>query len=212
MIIRLKNNIFSSNTYLIVNEYEKICLIIDPGLDELMIDNKIIELDLKPIAIICTHGHFDHIAGVAFFKEKYGIPFYLHESDLKLIKSANFYLKITKIDRQIKIVNPDFLITKNSSQITIFSFSLTIIRFSGHTIGSCLIQYKNNIFTGDTIFKEGLYLNKLPGENPVELRKSIIEIFEKFDPNVICFPGHGKDATLDYIKSTNLDLISFLNN
>jgi hydroxyacylglutathione hydrolase len=211
MIIRIKNNIFSSNTYLIYDEIKKKCLIIDPGLDEIAIENKINEFNLKPIAIVCTHGHFDHIGGVSFFKDKYGIPFYLHEADIKIMKSANFYLKLTKIDRFIKVPEPDLLINKNSFELKIDNFVLTIFRFSGHTPGSCIVQYKNNIFTGDTIFKEGLYINKLPGENPIELKKNILEIFEKFNPTMICFPGHGKDATLDDIKSKNKDLIFFLN-
>jgi len=211
MVLRIKNDIFSSNTYLIIDEKEKFCLIIDPGLDEFIIDNRIQELDLKPVAIISTHGHFDHIGGSAFFKEKYGIPFYLHEADVKLMKSANFYLRLSKIDRFIKLVEPDELFVEKKTEIKISGFELKITNFSGHTPGSCIIQYKKNLFTGDTIFKNGLYINKLPGENPIELRKSIIDIFDKFDIELNCFPGHGKDATLEYIKSTNLDLINFLN-
>jgi len=79
-------------------------------------------------------------------------------------------------------------------------------------LGVVLFNMKIIFFSGDTIFKEGLYLNKLPGENSVELRKSIFEIFETFDLNINCYPGHGKAATLDYIKTNNQALIKFLNN
>ena len=211
MVVRIKNTLFSSNTYLLSEEKEKHCLIIDPGLDDLIIDNKIHELNLKPIAIICTHGHFDHIGSVSFFKEKYSIPFYLHEADRKLMKSANFYLKLSKSDKFIKLVEPDLLLTENYSKIIISDFSLEIYNFPGHTKGSCIITSENKIFTGDTIFKDGLHINNLPGENPIELKKSILKIFRKFNLNTICFPGHGPDATLDYIKSSNLDLKRFLN-
>jgi len=146
MITRIKNNIFSSNTYLISNDIDKHCLIIDPGLDELAIENKIQELNYIPVAIIGTHGHFDHIGSVSFFKEKYGIPFFLHEADVKLMKSANFYLKLTKTDRFIKVANPDVLFNQIYEKISIKGFNLEIHKYSGHTVGSCIIQYENNIF------------------------------------------------------------------
>ncbi|PIV63210.1 MAG: hypothetical protein COS14_00470 [Bacteroidetes bacterium CG02_land_8_20_14_3_00_31_25] len=212
MVLRIKNNCFSSNTYLIIDDDTKHCLIIDPGLNELVIDNEIQELHLKPVAILCTHGHFDHIGGVSYFKEKFEIPFYIHKADLKLMKSANLLLKLGKINKFIKISIPDVLFIESYSAIIISDFYLEIYNLPGHTEGSCIIQYKDNIFTGDTIFKDGLYINKLPGENVEALKKSIREIFEIFDLNINCFPGHGPDAILDHIKSKNLDLIKFLNN
>jgi glyoxylase-like metal-dependent hydrolase (beta-lactamase superfamily II) len=112
----------------------------------------------------------------------------------------------------IKISDPKVLIMDMYKKILISGFSLEIYNFPGHTNGSCVIKYENNIFTGDTIFKQGVFINKLPGENVEKLKQSILEIFQTFDSNSICFPGHGSDATLDYIKLKNHDLINFINN
>lgn len=212
MIIRIPNELFKSNTYLVCNDSDNKCVIIDPGLNEEVIEQKIIDLKLEPVAILATHGHVDHIGGVSYFKEKYGIQFYLHEADLKLMKTANFFLKLSKINKFIKIPTPDVLIINKYFNINILPFSFEIYNLPGHTNGSCIIKYKNNIFTGDTIFKEGLYINKLPGENIESLKRSITEIFKIFNPNSICFPGHGSDAILDFIRLENHDLIRFLNN
>lgn len=212
MIIRIVNEPFSSNAYLLCSEFDSKCIIIDPGLDAVLVDQKIIELKLKPIAIISTHGHFDHTGGVSFFHDKYSIPFYLHKEDLKLYKSANFYLKLSKINKFIKIIEPEFLLTGKSQELIIDKFCLEIYNYPGHTKGSCIIKYENNLFTGDIIFKKGLYLNKLPEENVEILKESVIEILNTFDLNSTCYPGHGLEAALNEIKLTNQDLIRFINN
>ena len=87
----VRNGVFPSNTYLLKSPLNNACLLIDPGLDTRAIDDKITELNLMPVAIVCTHGHFDHIGSVSYFKTKFDIPYYLHEADLKLSKSANFF-------------------------------------------------------------------------------------------------------------------------
>lgn len=212
MVVRIVNELFSSNTYLLCNEFDNECIIIDPGMDEVLIDQKITELKLDPIAIISTHGHVDHVGSVSFFYEKYAIPFYLHKEDVKLYRSANFFLKLSKINKFIKIIDPEILLVEKNQKLNINKFCLEIFNFPGHTMGSCIIKYENNIFTGDTLFKTGLYLNKLPGENAELLKESIIEIMNSFDLKSICYPGHGENSALNDIKLTNQDLIRFINN
>lgn len=212
MVIRIVNEPFSSNTYLLYRNFDKKCIIIDPGLDEILVDQKIIEMKLEPVAVIATHAHFDHIGGVSFLHNKYSIPFYLHKEDLKLYNSANFYLKLSKIKKSIEITNPEVLLVETRQKLIINNFCLEIFNFQGHTNGSCIIAYENIIFTGDTLFKKGLYLNKLPQENVERLKESILKILDTFDLNTICYPGHGDSATLNEIKITNQDLIKFINN
>ena len=197
---------------MISRDIDNKCIIIDPGLNEAEIDQKILELKLEPVAILSTHGHFDHISSAYYYKKKYGIPHYMHAADMKLLKSAIFFLKLSKIAKSIKTSEPEVLIKEVYRKFCISGFYFEFYNFPGHTDGSCLIQYENNIFTGDTIFKKGLFINSLPGENVEKLKSSIIEIYKRFDLNLICFPGHGSDATLNQIKLTNFDLINFINN
>ena len=140
MVRRVKNRFFSSNTYLLINEADNTCIIVDPGLDEETIDKEIKLHNLLPIAIICTHGHFDHTGSVAFFKKKYNnIPYYIHEADLKISQSVNFFLKLAKIDKWIDTAVPDFLLKDKTEDLQIGSFNLSIYNFPGHTEGSCKI-------------------------------------------------------------------------
>jgi glyoxylase-like metal-dependent hydrolase (beta-lactamase superfamily II) len=129
-----------------------------------------------------------------------------------LLQSANFYMKITKINLTIDITKPDYLLKGFSEKISIEQFELNIINFPGHTNGSCIIQHKNRLFSGDTIYRKGMYFNNFPGENRVKLKESITNIFNMFlnNINTMIFPGHGESALLIDVKASNLELIEFL--
>jgi hydroxyacylglutathione hydrolase len=211
-IFLIRNKIhFSSNTYLFKNKANNDCIIIDPGFDSDLIDKNIQKKNLNPIAVISTHGHFDHIASVSFFKNKYKIPFYMHEADSKIMQSANFYLKITGINHKIEIPKPDVLFKEKKEIINIGKFELCVYNLPGHSAGSCIIQYDKLLFSGDILYKKGLGFNNFPGENKPKLRFSIQAVFETFSEDSLVLPGHGDFEYLVNIKNNNEDLIHFLN-
>ncbi len=210
ILYSVKNEIFSSNSYILKDKINNSCILIDPGLDTIAINKKIEELNLKPIGILSTHGHFDHIGSVSFFKNKFKIPFYIHEADFKISQSANFFLKIARINHKIEIPKPDFLFKKKQENVTIGKFDLNIFNFPGHSEGSCIIQSNNLLFSGDIIYKNGLGFNNFPGENKANLKDSILKIFEIFPSDSIVYPGHGESEYLMNIKHNNQDLINFL--
>ncbi len=209
-LLRVKNEIFPSNTYLLRIKGGKECLIIDPGLDHKAITETLHEYKLIPRAILCTHGHFDHIGSASYFKEKYKIPYYLHEADFKMSQSANFFLKLAGITHKINTPIPDFYFRGFHEKILIDGFALNVYNFPGHSKGSCVINYENFLFTGDTIYKKGLGLDGMPKEDKSLLRQSILEMFNLFNDHDLVLPGHGSSATLGSIKDNNDDLQKFL--
>lgn len=210
LVIRVKNKIFSSNSYILKDQKSDSCILIDPGLDINSLEENLNNLYLNPIAILSTHGHFDHISGVSFFKNKYKIPFFIHEGDLKIVQSLNFYLKIKKIDLKYEIPKPDKIFKKNIEIINIDNFELTVNHCPGHSNGSCIIKYHDYLFTGDMIYKKGLGINNFPGEDKIKLKSSIKGVFENFSENCIVYPGHGEPDYLSNIKNKNQELIEFL--
>jgi hydroxyacylglutathione hydrolase len=211
MIHLVRNKLFPSNTYLLSDEENKVCLVIDPGLDEVAIDNELQKLNLTPLAILATHGHFDHVGSASFLKSKYNIPLYLHEADFKISQSVNFFLKVARINHKVISPTVDFSFKGLQESLSIEGFNLKVYNFPGHTAGSCVIQFENNLFTGDLFYKKGLGSNNFPGEDKIKLRKSILEIFESFPDDTMILPGHGESATLGAIKKANAELQDFLN-
>lgn len=210
MVHCVRNKIFSSNTYLLCSNEDNKCLIIDPGLNGELIDEKIVRLGKLPMGIIATHGHFDHIGSAAFFQKKYSIPFYLHEKDFKISQSANFFLKIAKINHKIITPKPDVLIKGNTNDLNIENFFFKTHNYPGHSEGGIIIEYKNYLFTGDMFYKKGLGLNGFPGENKSTLRNSVIEIFNFFEDHFIVYPGHGESESISFIKENNIELSNFI--
>lgn len=210
MIYTIKNTSFPSNTYIVACPSNNGCIIIDPGIDYLLAE-KIIEKDkLVPVAILCTHGHFDHIANVSFFKEKYDVPFYIHSNDKKTIKSANFFLKFLKINFTINTPMPDVLWHGKGTILALPNFDLEIKNMPGHSPGSCIIKWGNNLFTGDIFYKKGLGFNSFPDENKKILKTSIKEIFGLYDHGIMIYPGHGDAELLGTIIKNNKELAYFL--
>jgi glyoxylase-like metal-dependent hydrolase (beta-lactamase superfamily II) len=213
MVFQIQNRYFPSNTYILKKDSNNKCIVIDPGLDSENIHKCILENNLLPIGIICTHGHFDHIASVAYLKKEFGnIPYYLHKADLKIAKSANFYLKLAKIKYWIEYVVPDYIIEDKIEEIEIGGFNFSVFIFPGHSDGSCILKYYDILFTGDIMYKTGLGLNNFPGEKINMLKESIKNVILSFDKDCLVYPGHGDSEYLGKITTKNLELVNFINN
>ena len=213
MVFQIRNRFFPSNTYLLKKDNSNSCVVIDPGLDSESIHKCILENNLVPIGIVCTHGHFDHIASVAYLKKEFGnIPYYLHKADFKIAKSANFYLKLTKIKYWIEYVAPDYIFQNDMEEIEIGGFDFSVFHFPGHSDGSCILKYNDILFTGDIMYKSGLGFNNFPGENINVLKESIKKIMLSFDKDYLVYPGHGESEYLGNIITKNLELVNFINN
>lgn len=205
-----KNKIFPSNTYFYLTGNGNNCILIDPGLDNDILLQSAENIGLIPIAIIATHGHFDHIGSAYYFQQKYQAPFYLHSLDLKLVKAANFFLKVAKIDYQISTPFPDNLLTEHKTELPIDGVDVLIQHSPGHSVGSCVIQIKDYLFSGDTLYKKGMGFNNFPGENKEQLKSSIHQVLDNFSDDLLVLPGHGESEYLKNIKLNNVELVNFL--
>ena len=211
LVHKVKNRFFSSNTYLLSLKGSKDCIIIDPGVDFESIQGAIIDLGLNPVAIICTHGHFDHVGCIVPLKNAFdNIPYVIHEKELKLIKAANFFVKLAKLNVWIEYSEPDLLLTDLCGEVSFGNFHLCYENFPGHSAGSCILKIGNIIFGGDLIYSKGLGFNNFPGENKNELKQSILRLLAKYQHECIVYPGHGEASTLAMIQKNNQQLNNFL--
>lgn len=186
-----------TNCYLVFDEKSREALIIDPGDDAEFIMAKIKDLDLKPKAILATHGHFDHVLAVTELKLAYKISFYLNYQDKVILdrmkNTAKYFLHLD--------VGPKPFIDKYLKDKDIISLSdlkLQVLESPGHTPGGiclyCVLE--NFILTGDTIFANGAFgRTDLQGGDEKIIKKSIKKILS-FPENTIVYSGHGESTTI----------------
>ncbi len=188
-----------SNCYVISNNKNE-CIVIDPGQNFLNNYKKIIsKYSVK--AIFLTHGHFDHIDGIGYFKD---IDIYIGVNDKNMIYDSNDSLYDTfGFERSY---NPNELSVKTVSDndiIEISDFKIKCISTPGHSKGGMVYEINGDLFCGDTIFNMSIGRTDFPGGNLVALKESIKKLFDRYDDSVLLYPGHNDITTIGYEKKHN---------
>lgn len=196
-IHKITNNLLNTNTYFYIDNFN--CIIIDPGSDYDAIRSFIYSNKLTVIAILATHGHFDHVVSVTKLQKEFSSNFYLHYKDTKTLKLANFLMKIFGFTQKIEIPIVDNFIDGINGSLKIQNYCIDYLNTPGHTQGSCVFKIKNNIFTGDTLFYSENE-SKIPNENLSILAISQSLIFNYYDEDISFWPGHGIGGKLKEIK------------
>lgn len=200
---------FSSNTYFFDAEGGSGgAVVVDPGLDGLAIEADILSCGLKPTRVFCTHGHFDHTGSAAYFQRKYGTPVHIHLRDRKTLASSNFLLMLLKIPR--KVEQPEVTWVEDEFTHALGTSTLRYLPAPGHTLGSCIIEFGDAWFTGDTIYARGVGLSDMPGENSELLKSSILSLWDRLAHVELVCPGHGEAAIGNDIRVGNTSLLRFL--
>jgi hydroxyacylglutathione hydrolase len=200
-----------TNCYLFCpNEQE--CIIIDPGGDEVEIISRIKSLEVTPLGIVLTHGHFDHIAALGkvkeyFLKKGLNLDIAIHEHDTVYLgdsgKEVNRqmlgffgFLRDKKyVDYMMSIPEATVVVKEHD---TLFHTDIIILSTPGHTRGSiCLYSAQNNIlFSGDTLFYRGIGRTDFPDGDQDAIIQSIKSKLFNLPDETIVYPGHGPTTTI----------------
>lgn len=200
-------NDFEQNTYLIYEIESKEAIIVDPGNstayenDEL--ERFIKENDLKLTKIVNTHGHIDHVFGVAFLKEIFNPEYYFPYPDLPLLKNIKLQAEMIGIQAP-KVIEPDYDL-HNFEKINLNAFPIEIIKTPGHSPGGTCLILRNvkKIITGDTIFFESIGRTDLWGGDFEVLIQSIKKHILSLPDDFEILPGHGPSTTIKHEKFKN---------
>lgn len=187
---------FGENTY-VVHEAGHV-LFIDPG----RYAKKLIQaVDKKEIVdgILLTHGHEDHTGAVDDLVDTYQCKVYMNLEDYPLVDPNH-----ARHGYDSPIYSP---IESLMNQSQIGSFKIKVYHTPGHTSGSCCIQYKNLLFTGDTLFASDIGRTDLYLGNEAQMLDSLRKLKEL--PNDLkIYPGHGQSSTMKDEKEKNIYLIT----
>lgn len=201
-------NPFGENTYIIHDEETRECVIVDPGCatsaEEDRLYGFIDSHQLKPLMIVNTHGHVDHVVGNNAVKQHYGIPVAAH---------PNTHLDFTQAKRQavwlgmqpVGDIDPPDTDLQDDQIIKVGNGVLEVICTPGHARGSVSLYapVEGWVFTGDALFSRSIGRTDLPGGNFDELRESIRTRLFTLPEDTEVYCGHGESTTIGEEKDFN---------
>ena len=188
-----------NNNYLIIDEASKEAVLIDCSADD---ENILIELkkhDATLKYVLLTHGHFDHIVGLNFFS---GVSVYMHSADMDWVNNVNTYLPMVGLP-MMDVPKIDKFIEDNEI-IKLGNLEIKVIHTPGHTQGGVCFYVNDNLFSGDTIFRESVGRCDLDGGDFNQLVKSIEDKIFTLPTETKIYPGHGRLSTVGWEKEHNM--------
>jgi hydroxyacylglutathione hydrolase len=203
---------FAANCYLVAPAPGEECVIIDPGQDaERGIEELLDRFRLKPIAVLLTHGHIDHMWSVAPVCGARGVPAYIHPDDRELLSDPGKGLSLMAKQQfmgGITFSEPDDVKALEDGEIvTLGGLGFRVGHTPGHTPGSVTfrsgMEEVDALFTGDLLFAGSIGRTDLPGGDHQQILHSLARTLTQTTDETIVLPGHGPQTTIGAERQTN---------
>ena len=215
-IARVIFNPIQENTYVVWDDTLE-AVVIDAGnmneRENEVLAKFIADNGLKPKYALNTHGHFDHLLGVDFLREKYGAQLVMSSKDEFLLKGASVSAELfgVKADALPEAIDVDL---EGKESIKFGNTELKIIPTPGHTPGHVAFfePASKVLFTGDTLFRESIGRTDLPGGDYSWIMRSIIENILPLGDDVKIYPGHGETSDIGHESMYNPFVVEVINN
>ncbi|HEY1821096.1 MAG TPA: MBL fold metallo-hydrolase [Trebonia sp.] len=202
---------FAANCYLVAPAPGEECVIIDPGQDaEPGIEELLGRYRLKPIAVLLTHGHVDHMWSVAPVCGAKGVPAYIHPDDRELLsdpaKGMSLMAKQQFLGGMTFAEPDDVKELSDGALLPLAGLDFRIGHRPGHTAGS--VTFRSNaddldaLFTGDLLFAGSIGRTDLPGGDHQQILHSLARTLTLPDETIV-LPGHGPQTTIGDERRTN---------
>jgi hydroxyacylglutathione hydrolase len=205
---------FAANCYLVAPEPGAECVIIDPGEDagdriaEIVADRR-----LKPVAVLLTHGHIDHVWSVAPVCGARGIPAYIHPGDRALLSDPARGLPLgagQQLFGGLEFTEPDDVRElTDGTVLNLAGLEITVGHAPGHTPGSVVFHSDPAVmFSGDLLFAGSIGRTDLPGGDTGAMMDSLARVCLTLPDETRVLPGHGPQTTIGVERASNQFLVA----
>lgn len=184
-----------TNCYFAINDDTKELLIIDPGASAGRLAEIIEEEKLNPVAILLTHGHFDHATGAAELAERFSVKVYAEEHEKETLE--NPALNLSGWEGRELVYHADCYL-RDEQEIDLAGFHIRVFHTPGHTVGGCcyFFSYQNAVFSGDTLFAQSVGRTDFPKGSASDLIRAIQEKLMVLPDDVTVYTGHNDITTI----------------
>lgn len=191
-----------TNCYLLVNHKTGELLVVDPGDQAQLIEKQIEKTGAKPVAVLLTHGHFDHAGAAEELADKYQISIYAHEAEKETLEDPG--LNLCGMIGEHKVYHADIFV-KDEEVLNLAGFSIRVFFTPGHTIGGCCyyIADEKILFSGDTLFQESVGRTDFPRGSASDLIRAIREKLMPLPNDVTVYTGHDESTLIGYERMHN---------
>ncbi len=192
-----------TNCYLALNDDTKELFIVDPGDQADLIESQITKISGKPVAILLTHGHFDHAGAADALKDKYKIPIYAHEAEKETLENPQINLSGSMMGKP-EVYHADIFV-KDEEEFYAAGMKIRALFTPGHTSGGVCYYLPEEmaLFSGDTLFCESVGRTDFPGGKASVLIRSIREKLTVLPDFIKVYTGHNEITTIGNEKSYN---------
>ncbi len=210
---------WQANCYVVAAPGMDECVVIDAGEDSApSLRQLLTEHQLKPRAVLATHGHFDHIADSAEIADEFDVPLWIHSADRHLLTDPTAGLGPDGA-AMLAQLHPEPLVEParveeldGVSELNIARLRISVSHAPGHTGGSVLYgldysgrntQINRIVFAGDVVFAGSVGRTDLPGGDPTRMVRTLREVVLALPDTVALLPGHGQQTTIAQERVTN---------
>ncbi|MCX4267681.1 MAG: MBL fold metallo-hydrolase [Lachnospiraceae bacterium] len=197
----LSVGVMQTNCYLISHPETKELILVDPGEEAERIQHEIEKNEWKPVVILLTHGHFDHMGAAELLRKWNSIPVYCYEGENDLIEKPESNLSAMFGNGFSCTIDGVF---RDQEVLSYLGENITVIHTPGHTQGSCCLYFAKEGFllSGDTLFSESVGRTDFPTGNSLELKQSVLKLYQLPEETIV-YPGHYEETTIRHEKRHN---------
>ena len=202
MIEQLVLGMVGTNTWLIKNKESNELLIIDPADESARIDEKIDRMGGIPVAVLLTHGHFDHMLAADDLRDEYGIPIIACAAEQQVLTDSIKNLSGSWASAHVLLADQWVC---DGKKLELAGFSIEVFHTPGHTAGgTCYyIESDKTLMSGDTLFAGSVGRTDYPTASSAAMMESLHDKLCKLPDDTDVYPGHGEFTTIGYEKQNN---------